>query len=46
MKKRLFLLPSMAVNNIRKNGSTYFPYIGVSIFAMFTFFVLDRKSVV
>lgn len=46
MKKRLFLLPSMAVNNIRKNGSTYFPYIGVSIFAMFTFFVFDliRKN--
>lgn len=46
MKSRLFLLPNMAVNNIRKNGSTYFPYIGVSIFAMFTCFVFDliRKN--
>ena len=30
----------MAANNIRKNGSTYFPYIGVSIFTVFTYFVL------
>ena len=45
MKRKLSLLPGMAVNNIRKNGSTYFPYIGVSIFALFTYFV-DRKSVV
>ncbi len=41
MNKKLFLLPRMAANNIRKNGSTYFPYIGVSIFAMFTYFVFD-----
>ncbi|MCM1193854.1 MAG: FtsX-like permease family protein [Butyrivibrio sp.] len=41
MRKRLSLLPRMAANNIRKNGSTYFPYIGVSIFAMFTYFVFD-----
>ena len=31
----------MAVSNIRKNASTYLPYIGVSIFAMFTYFVFD-----
>ncbi len=41
MKSKMSLLPRMAVNNIRKNGSTYFPYIGVSIFAMFTYFVFD-----
>ena len=41
MKRTLSLLPGMAVNNIRKNGSTYFPYIGVSIFALFTYFVFD-----
>lgn len=41
MKKRKALLPRMAWNNIRKNKSTYFPYIGVSIFAMFTFFSFD-----
>ncbi len=41
MKRKLSLLPGMAVNNIRKNGSTYFPYIGVSIFALFTYFVFD-----
>lgn len=41
MKRKMSLLPRMAVNNIRKNGKTYFPYIGVSIFAMFTYFVFD-----
>lgn len=41
MKKGKALLPRMAWNNIRKNKSTYFPYIGVSIFAMFTFFSFD-----
>ncbi len=41
MSKKLSLLPRMAANNIRKNGSTYFPYIGVSIFALFTYFVFD-----
>lgn len=39
MSKSMSLMPRMAANNIRKNGSVYFPYIGVSIFAMFTFFV-------
>ena len=39
MSKSLSLMPRMAANNIRKNGSVYFPYIGVSTFAMFTFFV-------
>lgn len=41
MSKSKSLLPRMAANNIRKNGSTYFPYIGVSIFTMFTYFVFD-----
>lgn len=41
MKHQKNLLPRMAVNNIRKNGSTYLPYIGVSVFAMFTYFVFD-----
>lgn len=41
MNKKLSLLPRMAAGNIRKNGSTYFPYIGVSTFAMFTYFVFD-----
>lgn len=40
-KKKLSLLPGMAVNNIRKNGATYFPYIGISIFSMFAYFVFD-----
>lgn len=39
MRKTMSLLPRMAVNNIRKNGSVYFPYIGISVFAMFTHFV-------
>lgn len=41
MKRKMSLLPGLAANNIRKNGSTYFPYIGVSIFAVFTYFVFD-----
>ena len=41
MNKYTTLLPKMAVTNIRKNGSIYFPYIGVSIFAVFTYFVFD-----
>lgn len=41
MKSKTFLLPRMAVNNIRKNRATYLPYIGVSIFAMFTYFAFD-----
>lgn len=40
-KRYISLLPRMAVSNIRKNASTYLPYIGVSIFAMFTYFVFD-----
>lgn len=39
MNKTMSLLPRMAVNNIRKNGSVYFPYIGASVFALFTHFV-------
>ncbi len=39
MSKTMSLLPRMAANNIRKNGSVYFPYIGISVFAMFTHFV-------
>lgn len=41
MKRQLNLLPRMAGANIRKNGSTYLPYIGISVFAMFTYFVFD-----
>lgn len=41
MKKYALLMPKMAMSNIRKNGSVYFPYIGVSIFAIFTYFVFD-----
>ena len=41
MKNHTLLLPRMAGANIRKNGSIYFPYIGVSIFAVFTYFVFD-----
>lgn len=41
-RKRLTgLLPRMAVSNIRKNTTTYLPYIGISTFAMFTYFVFD-----
>lgn len=39
--KRMTLLPRMAFTNIRNNGSTYFPYIGASVFAIFTYFVFD-----
>lgn len=41
MNKTISLLPRMAANNIRKNGQVYFPYIGASIFAIFTYFVFD-----
>ena len=41
MKRQINLLPRMAGTNIRKNGSTYLPYIGISVFAMFTYFVFD-----
>lgn len=41
MKRQMNLLPRMAGNNIRKNGSAYLPYIGISVFAMFTYFVFD-----
>lgn len=41
MKRQRNLLPRMAGNNIRKNGSAYLPYIGISVFAMFTYFVFD-----
>jgi len=41
MKKYALLLPRMAATNIRRNGSVYFPYMGASIFAMFTYFVFD-----
>lgn len=46
MNQQISLLPRMAANNIRKNGQVYFPYIGVSIFAVFTYFVFDliRKN--
>lgn len=35
------ILPKLAVTNIWKNSSTYLPYIGVCIFAVFTYFVFD-----
>ncbi len=38
-KKRM--IPNLAISGIYKNSSTYLPYIGISIFAMFTFFVFD-----
>lgn len=41
MNKNRKLLPRLAAGNIRKNGSTYLPYLGISIFAMFTYFVFD-----
>lgn len=41
MNQHILLLPRMAANNIRKNGQAYFPYIGVSVFAIFTYFVFD-----
>ena len=41
MKKNRRLLPGLAAGNIRKNGATYLPYLGISIFAMFTYFVFD-----
>ena len=41
MNKKRGLLPRLAVMGIRKNSSTYLPFIGVSIFAVFTYFVFD-----
>ena len=41
MKRQTSLLPRMAITNIRKNGSVYFPFIGCSIFAVFTYFAFD-----
>lgn len=41
MNKRKGLLPRLAVMGIRKNGATYLPYIGVCIFAVFTYFSFD-----
>lgn len=35
------LLLGLAAGNIRKNGSTYLPYMGISTFAVFTYFVFD-----
>ncbi len=40
MKKK-GVIPRLAVNGILKNGSTYLPYLGISIFSIFTFFVFD-----
>ncbi|MBH1940219.1 hypothetical protein I5677_04825 [Mobilitalea sibirica] len=40
MKKK-GLLPRLALNGILRNSSTYLPYIGISVFAMFTYFVFD-----
>lgn len=46
MKGKGHLLPRMAAGNIRRNYGVYFPYVGVSIFALFTYFVFDliRKN--
>lgn len=41
MNQKRNLLPRMAASNIRNNGSTYLPYMGISVFAMFTYFVFD-----
>ena len=41
MHKNRKLLPSLAAGNIRKNTAAYLPYIVVSTFAMFTYFVFD-----
>lgn len=41
MNQYISLLPRMALSNIHKNKPLYFPYIGVSVFAVFTYFVFD-----
>ena len=41
MRKNRKLLLGLAVGNIRKNLSTYLPYIMISTFVMFTYFVFD-----
>jgi len=38
---KMKLLPRLAVMNIRKSSSTYLPYMGISIFAVFTYFIFD-----
>ncbi len=35
------LIPRLSLRGIQKNKSTYLPFIGVSIFAVFTYFVFD-----
>lgn len=39
--RKKFLIPRLSLRGIHKNASTYVPYIGVSIFAVFTYFVFD-----
>lgn len=41
MKRKRRLIPELALNGIRKNTSAYLPYIGISVFAVFTYFVFD-----
>nr|WP_318683463.1 FtsX-like permease family protein [uncultured Acetatifactor sp.] len=35
------LIPRMALQSIKKNSATYLPYMGICIFAVFTYFVFD-----
>ena len=35
------LIPRLSFRGIYKNSSTYLPYIGVSVFAIFTYFIFD-----
>lgn len=36
---KIFLVPRLALQSIRKNSATYLPYMGICVFAMFTYFV-------
>lgn len=36
---KIFLIPRLALQSIRKNSAAYLPYVGACVFAMFTFFV-------
>lgn len=36
---KIFLIPRLALQSIRKNSATYLPYMGICVFAMFTYFV-------
>lgn len=41
---KMKLIPKLALSGIRKNGSSYFPYILMTTFAVFVFFIFNAIS--